>query len=121
MRGVVGLIVLLLAVVVLGLWLAWAIGANYRRPDPLRAELADRLARVRLGRALPALGLERGYYLRTRPVIEIHADLGRCVDCADPEGCDRALDRTGQLPESCPNRAALTALAEAHARGPHPA
>ncbi len=111
MLSVVTLTVLLVAVVALAAALAAAIGASYRRPDPEREALAERLAQVRLGRAVAALGLGEARYLRAQPLVAVGAQIARCAACPDPAGCDRAFERDGLPPEFCPNRAALLGLA----------
>ena len=113
MAGVVAMVMIVGGLVALAVGLSRAISANYQRPDRRRDEVAERLDRVRLGRALHEFGVERREFLHRQPVTEMHAMVDRCANCATPEACGDALARGERPGDYCPNAETLRMLAGA--------
>jgi hypothetical protein len=98
--------------VTLGIGLAAAIVRNMRQGEQCRLDLAARLDKLRLGRALDAFGVEREHYLHSERVVDIEHHLRNCVSCEAVNRCDRCLSTAdcGRAFEFCPNYPALVAV-----------
>lgn len=81
-------IVLLLLLAVFLVLLPVAIVFNFRAGMKYRAVLAQRLAALRLGRMLGALGIDIDAYLARERVVDIHRQMQRCAECTSVSRCD---------------------------------
>ena len=68
---------LLLAIFIV--WLMVAIIFNTRAGMKYRQQLAEQLARLRLGKMLTALGIDTDSYLSIERTVDIHEQMERCT------------------------------------------
>ena len=94
-----------------GVAIVVAIIGNMREGEAYREQLAQRLGRLRLGRALVLFGVDPTRYLHTQRMVDIEDQMRGCVACAEITRCDDALERQRSEDLSfCPNYDALTEL-----------
>ncbi len=102
------------AILFFGVALTWAIAGNMRRGDEVRRNLARRLDKLRLGRALDLFNIDPDVYLRTQSIVDIDTQMRNCRSCTESEHCDSSLAR-GAVEDFdfCPNQSSLNALRDA--------
>jgi len=105
---------MLVALVIAGVALTWAIAGNMHRGQEVRRRLAARLDGLRLGRALRLFGIDHEAYLHTQPVAVIEAHMRSCEDCAEVTQCDASI-QAGDVShfDFCPNEPALSLMGAA--------
>ena len=115
-------IISLVAILMLGLllaifivWLMAAIIFNTRAGMKYRQQLAEQLARLRLGKMLTALGIDTDSYLSIERAVDIHEQMDRCTTCTNTGECDAQLAAgavdAGSI-DYCNNEASLQKIAE---------
>jgi hypothetical protein len=73
--------------------LAWAILHNLREGQAFRAQLARRLAVLRLERLMRMMGLDPGRYLHQQPIVDVERHMRACAQCPETGRCDQALEQ----------------------------
>ena len=112
--SVVSIILLGLLLFIFTVLLPVAIVFNTRSGMKHRQALAEQLERLRLGKMLKALGIDRDSYLSSERVVDIHAQMERCSSCANTEKCDKQLDEgtvDADTIDYCNNEASLQKIA----------
>ena len=115
-------IISLVAILMLGLllaifivWLMAAIIFNTRAGMKYRQQLAEQLARLRLGKMLTALGIDTDSYLSIERAVDIHEQMERCTTCTNTGECDAQLAAgavdAGSI-DYCNNEASLQKITE---------
>ena len=84
--GLIGLFAITLAI---GLFAA--IFLNMKVGIRFREKLASRVADLRLGKMLSALGIDIDDYLHSERVTDIENHIKRCAQCANTDECDDKL------------------------------
>jgi hypothetical protein len=121
--SLIGLSMLGVMVVVSVLGVTWAILRNYRIGLQFREKLAEFLVgRMRLGKMMDTLGIDRNRYLHELRVTEIERHMRKCRSCDSLDACDDYLEagnagaRSGEghdrSTEFCPNREELLTYRE---------
>jgi hypothetical protein len=104
---------LLLAIFIVRLLVA--IIFNTRAGMKYRQQLAEQLARLRLGKMLTTLGIDTDSYLSIERAVDIHEQMERCTACTNTGECDAQLAAgavdTGNI-DFCNNEASLQKIAE---------
>lgn len=114
-------IISLVAILTLGLllaifivWLLVAIIFNTRAGMKYRQQLAEQLARLRLGKMLTALGIDTDSYLSIERAVDVRKQMEHCTACTNTEECDMQLATesvdAGSI-DYCNNEASLQKIA----------
>ena len=123
MYEAVVVVVIVGALAVTATALIWSIAGNVRQGEAYRRRLAERLNRLRLGKALRLFGIDTERYVHGQRVVDIGQHMRRCGDCEDTDRCDAVLEdaRTSDAIDFCPNHESLSTIRDAPAsRGEGP-
>jgi len=105
--GIVVALILAGMLVLLAIWLPFAIIRNIDRGHLRRQRLADGVDGLRLGTMLDRLGEDRVHYLHQKRVVDIEHHMNRCTSCDAIDRCDDVLSTDervrGEEVDFCPN------------------
>ena len=97
---------------VLGGALLWGIATNMRKGGAVRRAVAKRLDGLRLGRAVRLLGIDTHVYLHSQRIVDIEAQMRKCIHCRQLQRCDDSLESgsVAGFADFCPNEGELRKL-----------
>lgn len=78
-----------------------------------RERLAGKIEKLRLGKMLPALGIDIETYISSERGIDIHRHMNRCQECSSLEECDERMEQGGITADDigfCSNEESLQTL-----------
>ena len=89
--SIVSVLLLGLLLVIFTVLLPVAIVFNTRAGMKYRQGIAEQLQRLRLGKMLTALGIDRDSYLSRERAVDIREQMQRCNNCGNTVECDTRL------------------------------
>lgn len=89
--SIVSVLLLGLLLVIFTVLLPVAIVFNTRAGMKYRQGIAEQLQRLRLGKMLAALGIDRDSYLSRERAVDIREQMQRCKSCGNSVECDTRL------------------------------
>ena len=92
--NIISLVAILMLGLLLAIFIVWLLAAiifNTRAGMKYRQQLAEQLARLRLGKMLTALGIDTDSYLSIERAVDVRKQMERCTACANTGECDAQL------------------------------
>ena len=112
--SIVSVLILGLLLVIFTVLLPVAIVFNTRAGMKYRQGIAEQLQRLRLGKMLAALGIDRDSYLSRERAVDIREQMQRCNSCDNTVECDTRLAEGAVDTDTigyCNNEASLQKIA----------